>query len=70
MLGSIREKTKGTFAYVIVGFITIPFLLVGIGDYLLPTDDRGIYVGDNKISSTQIDAITKQKVQEIHGISE
>lgn len=64
MLTSIRNRTKGTFAYVIVAFIAVPFLLVGIGDYLAPTDDRGIYVGDVKISQAMIDSITKNKVQE------
>lgn len=33
MLGSIRNKTKGWVAYLIVGLITIPFALFGINEY-------------------------------------
>ncbi len=33
MLSSIRNKTKGWLAYVIVGFITVPFALFGINEY-------------------------------------
>ncbi|MBW5290415.1 MAG: Peptidyl-prolyl cis-trans isomerase PpiD [Candidatus Ruthia sp. Asou_11_S2] len=33
MLGSIRNKTKGWVAYLIVGLITIPFALFGISEY-------------------------------------
>ena len=34
MLGAIRKKSKGWVAYLIVGFITIPFALFGIQDYV------------------------------------
>jgi len=34
MLGAIRKKSKGWVAYLIVGLITVPFALLGIGDYL------------------------------------
>ena len=64
MLGSIRRRTKGTFAYIIVAIITVPFLLVGLSDYLTTTDERGIYVGDVKISKTKIDTVVKQKIED------
>ncbi|BBB24205.1 peptidyl-prolyl cis-trans isomerase D [Isorropodon fossajaponicum endosymbiont JTNG4] len=35
MLGSIRNKTKGWVAYLIVGLITIPFALFGISEYFI-----------------------------------
>jgi len=34
MLSAIRNKSKGWVAYVLVGFITIPFALFGIQDYV------------------------------------
>lgn len=34
MLQSIHDKAKGWFAYLIVGFISIPFMLWGINSYL------------------------------------
>ncbi|MDP6489078.1 MAG: SurA N-terminal domain-containing protein, partial [SAR324 cluster bacterium] len=34
MLSSIRNKSKGWIAYLIVGLITIPFALFGIQSYL------------------------------------
>jgi len=34
MLGAIRNKSKGWVAYLIVGFITVPFALFGIQDYV------------------------------------
>ena len=34
MLGAIRRKSKGWVAYLIVGFITVPFALFGIQDYV------------------------------------
>jgi len=33
MLSSIKNKTKGWVAYLIVGLITIPFALFGINEY-------------------------------------
>jgi len=34
MLQSIRDKSKGWLAYLIVGFISIPFLFWGIQQYI------------------------------------
>ncbi len=34
MLQSIRDKSQGLFAYIIIGLITIPFMLWGIQSYL------------------------------------
>ncbi len=41
MLGSIRNKTKtkGWFAYLVVGLITIPFALFGISEYFTGTSN-------------------------------
>lgn len=50
MLSAIRNKTKGIFAYVIVGLITIPFALFGISEYL--TGSANIMVA--KVNGTEI----------------
>ncbi len=56
MLQSIREKTKGWIAYVIIGLISIPFLLAGITSYFgagaLPP---AAIVDGEEISSRQLD---------------
>ncbi len=51
MLNSIRNKTKGWVAYLIVGMITIPFALFGVSEYF--TGDSNIIVasiGNDDIS--------------------
>ena len=42
MLGAIRRKSKGWVAYLIVGFITVPFALFGIQDYVSGSSNNSI----------------------------
>ena len=42
MLGAIRNKSKGWVAYLIVGFITVPFALFGIQDYVSRSGNASI----------------------------
>jgi len=42
MLGAIRNKSKGWVAYLIVGFITVPFALFGIQDYVSGSSNTSI----------------------------
>ncbi len=50
LLGVIRDKSQGWLAYVIVGFITVPFALFGISEYLTSSSNVMVAsVGDDKI---------------------
>ena len=42
MLSAIRNKSKGWVAYLVVGFITIPFALFGIQDYVSSSANSSI----------------------------
>ena len=42
MLSAIRNKSKGWVAYLVVGFITIPFALFGIQDYVSGSGNTSI----------------------------
>jgi peptidyl-prolyl cis-trans isomerase D len=42
MLSAIRNKSKGWVAYLVVGFITIPFALFGIQDYVSGSANNSI----------------------------
>jgi peptidyl-prolyl cis-trans isomerase D len=54
MLSSIKNKTKGWVAYVIVGFITIPFALFGINEYFTGTANITVAnIDDNEISKEE-----------------
>ena len=48
MLSAIRNKSKGWVAYVVVGFITIPFVLFGIQDYLGGSSNNSIATVDGE----------------------
>ena len=48
MLSAIRNKSKGWVAYVVVGFITIPFVLFGIQDYLGGSSNTSIATVDGE----------------------
>jgi len=48
MLSAIRNKSKGWVAYVVVGFITIPFVLFGIQDYLGGSSNSSIAIVDGE----------------------
>jgi peptidyl-prolyl cis-trans isomerase D len=56
MLQSIREKTSGWIAYVIIGLISIPFALWGINSYLGGGEQKPAAIVDGKeISARQLD---------------
>lgn len=48
MLGAIRKKSKGWVAYLIVGFITVPFALFGIQQYLGGSSNSAIAIVDGE----------------------
>lgn len=51
MLASIKEKTKGWIAYVIIALIVIPFALFGVSEYFTGTSSVVIAtVGEDEIS--------------------
>ncbi|WP_024792142.1 SurA N-terminal domain-containing protein, partial [Candidatus Ruthturnera calyptogenae] len=54
MLGSIRNKTKGWVAYLIVGLITIPFVLFGISEY---------FTGVSNIVIASVDGVDISKAE-------
>ncbi len=54
MLSSIKNKTKGWVAYVIVGLITIPFALFGINEYFTGASNVVVAsINDNDISKEE-----------------
>ena len=63
MLASIKEKIKGPVAYLVVGLITVPFALVGIGQFL--TGEQNIVVasvdGDNINKNQYAQLLSRQK---------
>lgn len=42
MLQNIRDKAQGWFAWIIVGFISVPFALWGIQEYLTPSPNMAV----------------------------
>ncbi len=48
MLGAIRKKSKGWVAYIIVGFITVPFALFGIQQYVGSSSNSAIAIVDGE----------------------
>ena len=48
MLSAIRNKSKGWVAYLVVGFITIPFALFGIQDYVSGSGNASIATVDGE----------------------
>jgi peptidyl-prolyl cis-trans isomerase D len=48
MLSAIRNKSKGWVAYLVVGFITIPFALFGIQDYVSGSANNSIATVDDE----------------------
>ena len=48
MLSAIRNKSKGWVAYLVVGFITIPFALFGIQDYVSGSANNSIATVDGE----------------------
>ncbi|WP_457676152.1 SurA N-terminal domain-containing protein [Thiolapillus sp.] len=61
MLLAIREKAQGWFAWLIVGFITIPFALWGIQSYLgVSSDPVAVSVDGKEITERQIEQSVRQ----------
>jgi peptidyl-prolyl cis-trans isomerase D len=70
MLSSIKDKTKGWVAYLIVGLITIPFALFGVSEYLTGTSNIIVAsVGSDDISKEaylkEFDAANRRLQQEL-----
>jgi len=63
MLSKIKTRTKGVFAYFIVGMITIPFLLTGIDQYQQDKKRVGIEVGDGFIEQAEIDREVEPRME-------
>ncbi|WP_456375060.1 SurA N-terminal domain-containing protein [Thiolapillus sp.] len=61
MLLAIREKAQGWFAWLIVGFITIPFALWGIQSYLgVSSDPVAVSVDGKEITERQVEQRVRQ----------
>ncbi|WP_456417618.1 SurA N-terminal domain-containing protein [Thiolapillus sp.] len=61
MLLAIRERAQGWFAWLIVGFITIPFALWGIQSYLgVSSDPVAISVDGNEITQREVEQQVRQ----------
>ena len=61
MLLAIRERAQGWFAWLIVGFITIPFALWGIQSYLgVSSDPVAVSVDGSEITQRQLEQEVRQ----------
>lgn len=61
MLLAIREKAQGWFAWLIVGFITIPFALWGIQSYLgVSSNPAAVTVDGTEITQQQVEQEVRQ----------
>ena len=71
MLLDIRDKIRGWIAYVIVGLISIPFVLWGVGEYFSGgREDPVATVNGSEITARQFDqayAVQRQQVIELLG---
>jgi peptidyl-prolyl cis-trans isomerase D len=66
MLLSIRDRTSGWIAYVIVGLLVIPFALFGLYNYVGNGGPQVIAtVGDAEITRTQLDQAYQQRQSEL-----
>ena len=66
MLQTIRDRTSGPIVWAIIGLIAIPFAFVGIETF----DGSGadpvvVKVGDQKITSAQLEAAYQQRLQRL-----
>jgi peptidyl-prolyl cis-trans isomerase D len=69
MLQSIRDKSKGWLAYVIVGFISIPFLFWGIQQYLgVGGELVAAKVNDTEISLRDFQQTLQQQQQRMRSM--
>ncbi len=66
MLQSIHDKSKGWLAYVVVGFITIPFVFWGINEYLGGGDALLVAdVNGKEITTQQYQRALQQRKQQL-----
>jgi len=66
MLLSIRDRTSGWIAYVIVGLLVIPFALFGLYNYVGNGGPQVVAtVGDAEITRTQLDQAYQQRQSEL-----
>ncbi|WP_322520819.1 SurA N-terminal domain-containing protein [Guyparkeria halophila] len=66
MLMDIREKIRGWLAYVIVGLISIPFALWGVGEYLGGGKDTLVAeVEGEEITARQLDQAFSERRQQL-----
>ncbi|MFN2381184.1 MAG: SurA N-terminal domain-containing protein [Guyparkeria sp.] len=66
MLMDIREKIRGWLAYVIVGLISIPFALWGVGEYLGGGSDTLVAeVEGEEITARQLDQAFSERRQQL-----
>lgn len=71
MLMDIREKIRGWLAYVIVGLISIPFALWGVGEYLGGGKDTLVAeVEGEEITARQLDQAFSERRQQLIAQSE
>ncbi|KTG17647.1 MULTISPECIES: SurA N-terminal domain-containing protein [unclassified Guyparkeria] len=66
MLMDIREKIRGWLAYVIVGLISIPFALWGVGEYLGGGKEQPVAVVDGtEITARELDQAFSDRRQQL-----
>ena len=66
MLQSIRDKSRGWFAYVVIAFISIPFMFWGIQEYLGGGDKRvAATINDTEISVVEYQRSVQQYTQRL-----
>ncbi|MGF1546549.1 MAG: SurA N-terminal domain-containing protein [Thiotrichales bacterium] len=66
MLQSIRDKSRGWFAYVVIAFISIPFMFWGIQEYVGGGDKRiAVTVNDMEISVIDYQRSLQQYTQRL-----
>lgn len=71
MLMDIREKIRGWLAYVIVGLISIPFALWGVGEYLGGGKEKPVAeVDGEKITAGELDRAFSEQRQQLIARSE
>jgi peptidyl-prolyl cis-trans isomerase D len=66
MLQNIRDHAQGWIAWVIVGFISVPFALWGVNEYLEPSRNIAIAeVNDSEIQRAEFQDIYQQQMQRL-----
>ncbi len=71
MLMDIREKIRGWLAYVIVGLISVPFALWGVGEYLGGGSEKPVAeVDGEEITNRELDQAFSERRQQLIAQSE